>query len=116
MEDFWTSIYEKHNNEIVKIWNDETKSTYAEVINEEIKEDQPLQYGDITSPMAIHEHLDCAIQIERNIIPMKYPIIGCDELKKATEKNKEKKASGPDNLIPELYKAMETSNVCVNVI
>ena len=60
----------------------------------------------------LREHYDMALQIEKKISPMTYPTISISELKTNLKKIKKNKATGPDNIKGELYRAIEKSDIC----
>ena len=57
----------------------------------------------------LREHLDMARYEEKEIIPMKEVRITEAQVKDCLNKLKNKKAAGPDNIKPEMYKALKNS-------
>ena len=67
--------------------------------------------------MVLREHLDSDIYIERKIVPMNYPVITNKELVKHFKMVKKKnKATDPDNIKGELYRAPGESKIYVETL
>ena len=111
---YWTNIYKKHENNIAEVWNKESKKRYSTLIKSEnnAKEDTTITYKEHTFPASLREHCDMALQIEKKISPITYPTISISELKTNLKKIKKNKATGPDNIKGELYRAIEKSDIC----
>ena len=98
------------------MWTKERKCVYQELIEKEIKEQGHAIHGNTTFPMVLQEHLDSDIYIERKIAPMNYPMITNKELVKHLKMVKKNKATDPDNIKEELYRALGESKICVKTL
>ena len=58
-------------------------------------------------------NFDSDIHIKEKVIPMEYPEITQAELHKHLKNIKKNKATGPDDVKGELYRAFERSEMCV---
>lgn len=116
IEEYWTNIYRKHDNNMIEAWNEEVCDVYKELLEKENLEKDTLQYGDKNLPLILREHYDYDIHTQSKIIPMTYPEIEVKELRTQMKKIKTRKATGPDNITPEMYRAMEQSKVCVTAL
>ena len=81
-----------------------------------MKEQGHAIHGNTTFPMVLREHLDSDIYIERKIVSMNYPMITNKELVKHLKMVKKNKATGPDNIKGELYRALGESKICVKTL
>ena len=76
IEQNWDSIYKKkHKNDIIDIWNEDSKCIYKESIENENLMKTIATYGNNNFPIVLREHFDSAIHIEEKVIPMEYPEI-----------------------------------------
>ena len=71
-------------------------------------------HGDTTFPMVLREHFDNDIYIDRKIVPMNNPVI-TKKTGKTFEDGK-KKATCPDDIKGELYRALGKSKICVKTL
>ena len=53
IEQYWTTSYRKHQNEIDKVWNKERKCVYQEIIEKEMKDQGYAIHGNTTFPMVL---------------------------------------------------------------
>ena len=113
IEQYWNSIYKKHKNDIIDIWNEDSKCIYKEFIENEIQMKNIATYGNKNFPIVLREHFDSDIHIEEKVIPMEYPEITQAELLKHLNNIKKNKATGPDDVKGELYRALGRSEMCV---
>ena len=105
----WEKIYRKHDNKIDTVWNEDLMRRYkGEMEDEENKR----EIGEIPNRNII-EHLDAAMGIVNAIIPMESPTIDIRKVRQTLKQLRNNKAAGPDGLKPELYKAMEKSELCL---
>lgn len=79
IEEYWTTIYKKHRNDIGVVWNRETKKMYAETIERELQKNITT-HNNATFPSHLREHFDGDIQIGNTIMPMRNPQISREEL------------------------------------
>ena len=70
-------------------------------------------YGNNNFPIVLREHFDNDIHIEEKVIPMEYPEITQAELHKHLKNIKKNKATGPDDVKGELYRALGRSEMCI---
>ena len=70
-------------------------------------------YGNKNFPIVLREHFDSNIHIEEKVIPMEYPEITQAELHKHLKNIKKNKATGPDDVKGELYRALGKGEMCV---
>ena len=98
IEQYWDSIYKKHKNDIIDIWNKDSKCIYKESIENENLMKNIATDGNKNFPIVLREHFDSDIHIEENIIPMEYPEIAQAELHKHLKNIKKNKATGPDDV------------------
>ena len=112
IEQYWTNIYRRHDNDTTAVWNEDIKCAYKEQRTKELQEDQ-LTYNDHTFPTILREHFDSDIQIGNIIKPMDYPQISRQELCTYLNNIKKNKATGPDGIKGELYRALRQSDICV---
>ena len=113
IEQYWNSIYKKHKNDIIDIWNEDSKCIYKEFIENEILMKNIATYGNKNFPIVLREHFDSDIHIEEKVIPMEHPEITQAELLKHLNTIKKNKATGPDDVKGELYRALGRSEMCV---
>lgn len=134
--DFWEGIYQKYRNDIDDIWNQTAKQEYEERLSEDregirvgkasgmklaainrngrqivevTKVNETIRFKE-----GIHEHMDIGMKIGKHTDKMQRPKIEKEELTKVLKKVKNKKAAGPDEIKPELYKAMLNSEICLS--
>ena len=82
IEQYWDSIYKKHKNDIIYIWNKDSKCIYKEFIENGNLMKNIATYGNKNFPIVLREQCDSDIHIEENVIPMEYPEITQAELHK----------------------------------
>ena len=70
-------------------------------------------YGNKNFPTVLREHFDSDIHIEEKVKPMEYPEITQAELHKHLKNIKKNKATGPDDVKGDLYRALGRSEICV---
>ena len=112
MEEFWTQIYQKHENQIDEAWNEEVRQRYAEDISQMTNN---ILIDDMTFSEVLREHMDMAmtLDVSREMQPMEFPIITEQEVKSTLRSIKNNKAAGNDNLKPELYKCLVNNDYCI---
>ncbi|XP_068242210.1 uncharacterized protein [Palaemon carinicauda] len=111
---FWgENIYKMHENKMKEVWNSEERQSYIEKLKEIEKEENSLGHS---FPIEIREHMDMISPITRKITPMNTPKLTEDKVKKILRKLKNKKAAGPDELKPELYKTIANDSKCLEII
>ena len=111
--DFWSGIYQRHENNIRDEWNDDKRVEYEKII-EDVKE--IIQIQEQVVPLHLREHMDMAVRIENILLPMKEPEINKEKVIKCLKKIKNKKAAGPDGIKPEIYKAFLESDKCLETL
>ena len=94
---YWTKIYQQHDNDIDREWNPEAQKMYYEEIKEVSKQAFPKQ---------LVEHIDMALHLDSNIVPMDKPEISDKQTALYIKGMKNHSASGPDELKNEMYKAI----------
>lgn len=130
VEKFWGKIYGKHNNEISKVWNDECKEKYKRcrevvknrlegirvgiVIGEEPEEED--QNENEIYHREIREHLDMAMTMNSTVRHIEDEIINIDRVRSYLKKMKGRRASGPDDIKPEFYKAFLESDTLMQLL
>ena len=98
------------------MWNKERKGVYQELIEKEMLDICHVIHGITTFTMVLREHLDNDIRIERNIVPMNYPVINKSVLGKHLDMAKKNKATCPDNFKCELYRALGESKIYIKTL
>ena len=111
--DFWEKVYQKHDNRIDVVWNRETRQRY---ISELENQHEALELGSSTFPCELREHIDMIAQVKKPPSVMAEPEIMETDVIKCIQKMKNKTAAGPDELKPELYKALLGNKKCLEVI
>ena len=118
----WKKIYQSSTNEIPRVWNNEEKIKYKRMREEEennrtlrinyrvVNRDNlaiyRIQTEQIIVPEILREHMDMAFRIPNPMRNMKKPYININDIRKVTKRMKAGKASGPDGIKPEIYKAI----------
>ena len=95
---YWKTIYQRHENTIHEVWNDEKKGEYIERMN---SDDNTASF-----PPHLRELMDIAVELPQEIIKMAPTTIEKEDVAKVVSKMKNKTSPGPDGLKPELYKAV----------
>ena len=110
---FWEKVYQKHENKIGVIWNGETRQRYTL----DLENDQgTLEFKGYSFPCELREHMDMVEQIKQSQSVMLEPKITSEEIRKCIQKMKNKTAAGPDQLKPELYKALSENDACLQIM
>ena len=79
-----------HKNDIIDIWNEDSKYIYKESIENENLMKNIATYGNKNFPIVLRKHFDSDVHIEEKVIPMEYPEITQAELHKHLKNIKEK--------------------------
>lgn len=106
---YWTSIYQKHENEAKNKWYEEHQKDYKRAIEQENKIEQG--YAKI-----LREHVDMAFHIDNVIDAMEEPVIAVEEVKALVAGLKLRTAPGPDGLKNELYRELAKSTKGLQVL
>ena len=104
---YWREYLGKGTNEINKIWNKEQSKEYREKW-EEVKSEPEF----VILPGGVFK----VERPEQEIAPMKLKVIEKETMNDKLENLKNKKASGPNLLKPELYKELGNSEFCTKTI
>ena len=107
LSDYWRNIYQKHDNQIEQVWNEEQEEEYRIRYQEEIEAERRVANsgGNIILPEILREHYDCTIILEEpSMVPMNNPQITATDLEKQIKKMKSGKAAGPNGLKIEMFK------------
>ena len=99
---FWKTVYQQHPNNISEVWNEDIKNEYEERMQNEVRQG-PL------FPRHLRELMDMALPPRREIATMEPTGIDMEDVKRGVMKMKNRTAPGPDQLKPELYKALITT-------
>ena len=118
---YWSDIYKKHANDIAEEWDRGEEHRYNAIAEEENRRVDNLQVhlsqdGQINTIDILQEHMEMIGRTNKNLVYMGTPKISVDELKMGLKKLKNKKAAGPDQLKPELYKSLLDSAKCMEVL
>ena len=113
----WNKIYQKYDNKIQEVWTQKIREDYtnnhsATCFN--IVQEQGNQVYSYQGEL--REHVDMCFPTNNKITPMEYPTLTTKEVKQCLTKLKNKKACGPDNLKPELYKTLKDSEECLQIL
>ena len=111
---FWKTIYQKEDNNIAEVWNTERKREYCRDYENENIKTLEVQQQRLTIPQEIAEHMDMAFRVENKCRSMRKREITDEEIRKSIEELKNGKASGPDKLKPEFFKALGKSEIYIN--
>ena len=127
--EFWNPLYTQHENKISSEWNDEAKMEYiTEIKNNNTVAGKYISsiniesgniqyvYENINIPESISEHYCMAMPVEKFIKNMKKPIITLEDVENQIKKLRNGKASGPDQVKPELYKYLIENRQVMNHI
>ena len=131
----WEKIYQSNANNIREVWNPEEVAAYKyhlETIQKEksttgsltfisntniLNEHHDMAQTTYNFPYQLEEHFDMAIQtLQRHIHPMKPQMITKEEVTQQLKKTKNGKAPGLNGLKPDLYTAMLSSDLCIDVL
>ena len=116
LECFWKTIYQRHGNDIKKIWHEKKIIEYEKQIQPE-QETKIININDNGAlkkvDFKLREHLDAAIPVPHHIVPMKDHEITLKEVQEQIKRAKEGKSPGPDGIKIELIKALQDSNTCL---
>eukprot|EP00794_Sanderia_malayensis_P010325 gene10325-11396_t len=64
IEQYWTSIYNRHDNNITTdVWNEENKRAYQEQMEQKLQFKHQVKHEDNYFPMMLREHFDAALHI-----------------------------------------------------
>lgn len=110
---FWEKVYQKHENKIDTIWNEESRRRYQE----DLENDQGnLELMWYSFPRELREHIDMIGEVKKPPSTMIEPTITQSSVSSCIKKLKNKTAAGPDGLKPELYKALLDHEPCLKAI
>ena len=110
---FWKDIYQHSNNSICETWVNDKENYKATLDSTQMTVDE------YNFPFQLQEHIDYFMQItprDRFIRPMEEPKITGEDVKRQTNKMKNKKSPGPNNLSAELYKSVIKSETSLEKI
>ena len=110
---FWESVYQKHKNRIDEVWNSESKEQYEQDLANQQEE---LEFHGCSFPRELREHLDMIGHMERPPSRMIEPYISTGIVSKCVQSLKNKTSAGPDEIKPELYKAMLLNETCLQTM
>ena len=96
---YWKTIYQRHPNEIRRVWNSHMREDYEESLNSSAHEE--IQY-----PKHLRELMDMALPSQQGLSKMSPAHISTDDVVAAVAGMKNRTSPGPDRLKPELYKAL----------
>ena len=115
IEQYCDSIYKKeHKNDIIDIWNKDSKCIYkGSIDNENLMKNIATYDNKKNFPIVLKVHFDSDIHIEEKVIPMEYPEITQAKLHKHLKNIKKNKATGPDDVKGKLYSALGRREMCV---
>ena len=114
IQQFWSTVYQKQENNIMKVWTGDTRHNYIEKCGSSVHTVKDLPEYRI--PYKLREHMDMAVTIEKEVMPMKTQLISEKEIKLVLQKLKNKKAPGPDGCKPEFYKTLISKNESIKAI
>ena len=96
---YWKTIYQRHPNDIRRVWNSHMREDYEESLNSSAQEE--IQY-----PKHLRELMDMALPSQQGLSKMSPAHISTDDVVAAVAGMKNRTSPGPDRLKPELYKAL----------
>ena len=108
LAEYWKTVYQKHENDISQVWNEEIRREYIEnltVKDETTNSRRPLQ-----------DHEDMVNTANREIEVMTQPVITEDKVERCIRNLKDKTSAGPDGLKPEMYKAFKSTKQGVELL
>ena len=111
---FWSKIYQQHENNITDEWNPEAKEYYSKNYNI-IQSIASANNHEICIPNALHEHYDTVSSVSC-VGYMEEPTISTEDVRKQMMKIKDNKAPGPDGIKPDLLKIIGNDSYCLEVI
>lgn len=114
IQQFWRTVYQKHENNIANVWTEDTKQRYIETYDTQTHTIR--DHLDFQIPSQMREHMDMVLTIQKEIMPMTTPIITVQQAKSAIQSLKNNKSPGPDGCKPEFYKALLRKTGCINTI
>ena len=114
IQQFWSPVYQKQENNIMKVWTGDTRHDYIEKCGSSVHTVKDLPEYRI--PYKLREHMDMAVTIEKEVMPMKTQLISENEIKLVLQKLKNKNAPGPDGCKPEFYKTLICKNESIKAI
>ena len=115
IEKHWEKIYKKQENKIRMVWTEHKEEYISKYVKQGckaiLKEEQTAFY----IPDALREHYELCFQTTEERA-MNYPTFTVEEVQRTLQRLKGRKASGPDNLKPELYKGLKDSQPCLQAL
>ena len=130
VKEFWTNIYQKHENRIKEEWSEEEQYKYNERMKMQtmagslnLYKKYPKAIEDhigmiktkveIYFPKVIREHMDMEVEVKEATERRE---ITKDEVIKVLKGLRKGKAPGPDGLKAELYSAMLENETCIETL
>lgn len=112
----WQNIYQRHQNEIPTIWNQERRNNYdLEMVEKRRSTVNRVQWREhqLMFEANLREHFDMVGTVSTQCQPMSTQTITREDVTNQLCKMKAGKAAGPDGLKPDMYRAIRTSNIVV---
>lgn len=91
-------MYQKHENNIAQVWNEARKQNYAREMEESIHEEETRRL--------LRDHSEMAFSVTEELEATAEPIINEENVQRCVKDMKCKTAAGPDDLKPEMFKAL----------
>ena len=99
LQNSWQAIYQKHDNKIPEVWNDNMSRQYREKLNERRENDDLTAHlnrqGRVHMQNYLREHMDMALTVEESTAyPMEEQEITTDDVIKQLTKMKKERPQG----------------------